>query len=490
MARSALRGVLMTALVFGAIACGDDGTGTEGPPGGGGPEGPEGPPGPSGNPDEPSIGGVSPAWSWLSRSATVTISGYNTDWDADTSVDFGAGVTVDGVTVASPTSIVAEITIEEGASIGAHDIVVEGGGASLTLEGAFDVRPSLTAEVVVGEGTQGSFNVITLTLEDTAHDLSGGNYTDPTDPFFAHTMGGDGSESLGIFGVAGTVGLYDQQFAFVSYFIDPLAPADARISLVTSDIFGDKQISTGLLSVEPKTPVAVEAEVLPVSYGSVPYVTHLFEYTNDTAEDQQLDFIVSNGDGGEPMVFRYAGNSGRHRDGFFTPMNGDTSLPVAVRSGESAFLMAFAPSGVANFDFAVEIDLDGEAAIFASEETDDDACEDAQATGIDLALGIQGLAIDGGVSNPNNGETLTGLLGESDWYRFSVDSNPVELECFAYGDHDVLAVSIHPVTDCEASATMPLDAGEYYLRVQPARLYTLRGSEHYSVVCTTSYTPL
>src|SRR5262245_28605350 len=71
-----------------------------------------------------SISGVFPAIGFTNRQVRVQISGDISQWSDSASVDFGAGITVDGVRVASPTAIFADITIGNGAEIGLHDVTV------------------------------------------------------------------------------------------------------------------------------------------------------------------------------------------------------------------------------------------------------------------------------------------------------------------------------------------------------------------------------
>jgi hypothetical protein len=482
-----IRSTVVCALALASAACGDDGAGTQGPPGGEGPAGPDGPAGPSGNPDDPSIGSVSPAWAWLSRSETVSISGYNTEWDDGTTVDFGPGITVDDVVVASPTSIVATVSVGDGADLGAHDVVVTAGGDALTAGGAFDVREGMRAEFIIGDGSQGSFNLVALELHDPAHNLVGGQFTDPAAFIFSHTLGGAGEEqspypTLQLVNLV----VYEPHFALAQFWVDPLAPADAPVSVVTTDPIGGTMVSTGRLPVAPKTPVALTIDTPEtVDYGDTQLGSHLFEYVNDSGADEVVMLSVTQGSGAQPMVMRYAGNSGRIRDGFFNAIADDTPFAVGVRDGESAFMVAVNPSGGTAFTFDAEVSNATPATFYASQEVDDDACEDAQDTAIDLEPGLEAFVIDQGVLDPSRFAGLTDI-GESDWYRFSV-SDTAGLSCMPQSNHDVLGVALHAANDCETPVASPLAPGEYLIRVVAVRLVTMRGAERYSLVCSASY---
>src|SRR5438067_11421401 len=84
--------------------------------------------------------GVFPSSAFLGRKAHVEISGDNTNWTAATTVSFGASVTVDKVSVASPTDLFADITIDAAATPGLRDVTITDGGASFTLMQAFDLQ--------------------------------------------------------------------------------------------------------------------------------------------------------------------------------------------------------------------------------------------------------------------------------------------------------------------------------------------------------------
>jgi hypothetical protein len=134
---------------FAVAACGSDGAA--------GPAGPKGDPGPNAS-NDPSVSGVVPSRAFLARKADVTISGFGTRWDATTKVDFGQGVVVDKVTVASPTAIVASISIDKGAATGDRDVSIDGGGAKVVYKGAFKIESPVSVSTR-GNVAQGSIFV-------------------------------------------------------------------------------------------------------------------------------------------------------------------------------------------------------------------------------------------------------------------------------------------------------------------------------------------
>lgn len=145
--------ILITTL--GLAACG---TGPDGPPGEG-KKGPDGARGPAGDAAPASLSFITPDRVLLGRHTEVSISGSNTHWSAAAPpvVDFGVEgteeVQVDAVTVHSPTSLTATVTVPTDAAIGLRDVVVTDENGAAEISGAFSVDPSLDAQVD-GEGSQ------------------------------------------------------------------------------------------------------------------------------------------------------------------------------------------------------------------------------------------------------------------------------------------------------------------------------------------------
>ncbi len=74
---------------------------------------------------------ASPATATLGATTTVELSGLNTNFsDALSTVSFGPGITVDAVRVGSPTSLQADITVQEDALIGFSTVKVDSGAES------------------------------------------------------------------------------------------------------------------------------------------------------------------------------------------------------------------------------------------------------------------------------------------------------------------------------------------------------------------------
>jgi hypothetical protein len=125
------------------------------------------------------VSGVFPAEGFTGRSLRVEISGDATEWSGTPGVNFGDGVTVSNVTVASPTSLFADISIAADAAPGLHDVTVTNDG-TFTLKQAFDLQSPLELSFQ-GDVAQGGIPYFTINNHDfdTPFDLT----TDANDAY-------------------------------------------------------------------------------------------------------------------------------------------------------------------------------------------------------------------------------------------------------------------------------------------------------------------
>ncbi len=129
-----------------------------------------------GAPSAPTVLSVTPSTVTVGSTRDVTISGGLTHFAAGTSVaNLGAGVTVNSVTVNSPTSAVANVTVAPGATVGFRDVRVTTGGelAAETVPGPLLVTaaPPAIARLTSASpssGVRGSTVDVTLTGANTA----------------------------------------------------------------------------------------------------------------------------------------------------------------------------------------------------------------------------------------------------------------------------------------------------------------------------------
>jgi hypothetical protein len=115
----------------------------------------------------PNANGVFPANGFAGRDLRVEVSGDATTFDSATTVSFGAGVTVNSVTVASPTDLFADITIDPTAASGQNDVVItDAADGMLTLTKAFEID---TPGEATFNGTLAQGSVIAFSIKN--HDV-------------------------------------------------------------------------------------------------------------------------------------------------------------------------------------------------------------------------------------------------------------------------------------------------------------------------------
>ncbi len=85
----------------------------------------------------------------------MTLSGAGTAWTDQVKVSFGEKITLDKLTVASPTALVARVTVAPDAATGPRDIVVSDAENELVYKGAFHVEAPISV-AVTGAPAQGS----------------------------------------------------------------------------------------------------------------------------------------------------------------------------------------------------------------------------------------------------------------------------------------------------------------------------------------------
>ena len=169
MSRTCCIAVLL-ALALAGCSGADGANGKQGPAGDPGPQGPAGPGGGA------SVNAVLPSAAYLGGHAAGDHQRFCDELDGRGQGQFGAGVSVDSLQVASPTAIVADISVQFDASPGPRDVSVTDGSDTLVYKGAFTVAPP-TQLVPQGNVAQGA--ILLARVQD----------LDFTRPFDATTQG-------------------------------------------------------------------------------------------------------------------------------------------------------------------------------------------------------------------------------------------------------------------------------------------------------------
>lgn len=284
-----------------------------------GPQGPKGDPGSKGDPGDPaasgtpSISAVTPVSAFLARTVDVTISGNGTSFSDKTTVDFGPKIKVDSLVVASPTALVATVTIEGGAALGARDITVSGGGAELTYKGAFEVQSPLKL-TIDGTPAQGSVYYV---------HARGLDFTSPFDT----TSTGDGfftplvftnisiSPTLGVYGEVSYVTDYSAELRFVTDVDTAPGPQDLWIQSGPPKDFFDFP-SPAAYTLEARKPTALVAGTPAPFQVTKPAQSSLFSYAPGDIATRIVDVALTATDADAFPAAYFLPKSGKFNDLF------------------------------------------------------------------------------------------------------------------------------------------------------------------------------
>lgn len=196
----------------------------------------------------PTASGVFPAEGFTGRALRVEISGDATAWKDGATVDFGAGVTVNSVDVASPTDLFAEITVDPMAAAGKNDVTVTSGGKKLTLTKAFELVSPLA---ITYQGDVAQYGVPNFTINNLDFESPFDITTDPATGAFTNIaiMSPAGSEF--IISSATQYQISGQVFIDANGMTGP-------VSIVSGPSGGANNVTSAgqTLTVVPRTPTA------------------------------------------------------------------------------------------------------------------------------------------------------------------------------------------------------------------------------------------
>lgn len=311
-----------------------------------GPAGPAGPAGP-GAADEPSVSGIVPNRAFLARKLDVTISGFGTKFDAATTVDFGAGITVDKLTVASPTALVASITIDKFAQAGARDVSVNAGGKASVYKGAFGVESPLKL-ALHGPVAQGGIVFATAQGKDlgTPFDTtseSGGLLAPPV------FVGLKATDNPGMTASISDVQLYTASFTLT---IDVTAPAGQKPFSITSGVDAADQVEFPFpegLNVAARQPTPLTSGTAASASFTNGYDTTLYSFT-PPAGPTAVDFTLTGTAQGASPRLVVLPKSGKFND----LISAGTSSLLATAAADPYYLIAFDPSGTKGYQVQVK----------------------------------------------------------------------------------------------------------------------------------------
>lgn len=474
--RALLLGLLVAALAF--VACDDGKPGEEGEPGEAGTqpgprgpvseeegeeggEGPEGPQGPGTDVEpSPALSTCFPGVLYLGHATTLTVSGDDTAWIAgDVDLELGGGVSVDELLVASPTALVADVSVDLDAEPGDVEVVVTGAGSELSLVSGVEVLPSIVLQAEAGAVANGSSFLLDLALPDVSA---------PVDPTRVTVE------------IPDAEGLSPRIVSASPYAVRVRVDADVFADVGAFDLVlhsGGEGVETSSrapsgLSVAQRAPETLDLLAMPVDVDAPGAAgSHLYAFTPpDPLAEVKLDLVVSGGSGlGEPRMI-------------VIPPSGLLQDPVA-----SGITATFLPQGDDPY-FVLVIDETGA----------DDYVYDLVAT-VTAAAPTESEPNDvcGGPGDvvsafPTSFVASLADEGDEDWFQIDLDAlegglrlrsrttagdadTDVELTVFA-DDCTTIVGGPRDIDFHENLIVGPLAEGTWFVRVRPSPTFPFAGS--------------
>jgi hypothetical protein len=325
---------------------------------------------------DPSVSGVFPASAFTGRKVRVEVSGDVTGWSSGATVNFGDGVTVDTVTVASPSALFADITIANDATLGARDVTVTDGGESLVLTAAFELDAAVDIQF---NGTVAQGSVATFTVAN--HDLStlfdttaeGGDIFTP--PTFTHVQF---TSPAGVRLSVGSV----TEFAITGTAFFDVDAASGPVA-VHSGPDGDQTVSSsGELTVTPRTATALTSGTPAAGNVGAPFETSLFEFTPGTAPSITTMAALSSDPNATPG-FALLPASGKFDD---LLSFGASAAQIQETGSDKFYLVYFDNSGFSGYPFSLRATSATAAATAAEAEPNETEAQAKLATALPFLL--------------------------------------------------------------------------------------------------------
>jgi len=398
---------------------------------------------------DPQINAIIPGEGFSGRPLRVQVSGDGTEFTAAATVAFsGAGITVNNIELASPSSLFVDITIAGDAALGLRDVTVTDGAASLALTQAFDVQNALIIQPTssLAQGGIGFFTIINL---------------DPAHPFLgALTISGLASSGTQVVVQAQTLDTIDAAV---------LIDVDATPGpLLIQDVFGTSTIvgQTDLLPIQTRTATPLTAGKGAGSFANATLtdLTLLFSFTASSALHSGEGFNNDFSFAPATIVWLVNGKWAEAR-GF-----SDLSL-VPTTQGQEMFVVAFDPDFILgdNYDFFID-EVEPLPAVTNLAEVEPNNATTTAQTGATQTL------FTGSLTDVNDVDlikvtvtanqvirvfTTSGFLGAADTDIDILDSTGAVID--GSGDSDFIELG-------EFVETNPLTAGDFFVRIQSSTL--------------------
>jgi hypothetical protein len=215
--------------------------------------------------------GVFPSQGFIGSTLRVEISGDATNWTSGATVDFGDGVTVSNVAIASPTDLFADIAIDPTATPGLHDVTVTSGG-TFKLSQAFELQTPVSA-TVVGDLVQGT--IVQLTINNL-------NFGAPFDTSTTPALSGPTGINFSI--------QSNDEFSITAFMFVDVTATSGAITVSSGNLLA----TTDALTITPRTATALTSGT--ATNGMIAATRDSGLYTITTGATDLLHFSVSTTD--------------------------------------------------------------------------------------------------------------------------------------------------------------------------------------------------
>jgi hypothetical protein len=435
-------------------------TGPAGPQGAQGDPGPAGPAGPAGSSGtvNASVSGITPDHVFLARNAEVTISGFGTSWSSATTVDFGAGVTVKKLTVASPTALVADIQVDKGAAMGARNVTVKDAAGNTTYMSGFKVVSPIEL-TFTGTLAQGSILLAHVKNLDVLNPFD--TTTSQSNPFAPPTytnlalnlpMGVTAMiDNASDFGIdlqlnvdVSTMGMQD--FDIVSG--PPNDPSDVDFPLPKG------------LDIAARTPTPLMAGTPATGNSTMPLQSQLFSFTPGSASLSIVDFSATSGASkANPLLFLLP------KSGAWTDLLTADAQPTWLTSSTDPMYAVYVDASGGTGTYSVAVDATAPAATAATTANDGSKAGAVAASALPFVLTGGSLAT--AMSQDWVQVTVTQAdAGKSLWVQ-TVDDYATDVTIMVFGASGMVQVG-STVENANGAGPAngligPVNAGTYYV---------------------------
>lgn len=322
--------------------------------------------------------------------------------DADTTFDFGAGITVVAAAPVSPVAAMVQLAIAPDAALGPRDVTITGHGATVIGAGAFGVLAHLEVEVVGGALVQGGM------VEVAIRNLDQSSIYPPF--LFAGGVWIDQAAGPPSADWRGTL------------LVDPLAPSTTSLGIVTTDARHEPlaHFISDPLTIAAATPTTVTVgPTVTTTTGTLdaPYATGFFRLTAATAGFIRLS-VVATGNAIDPVV-AVVPASGTFQDLIVSEAPGRrAAVPIAAGGDVYVIIRDRAHGGGAAAAYGYQLVADLHApATSAEQAAPHDTVDTAQQVG-DL-----GAAVDGELTASDTADVYILVSPSPEWFVLHTDAD-------------------------------------------------------------------